>query len=136
MIRKLPSVGVIALAALMIVAGLSGCKQTNTGNPAETGADNLNLQSSNKPTPRTTFEQDLQFIRNNHYTYVWIFSRKDGKPFEKEDGDYLHQNAPNVLDWVATDGGKRYIGGCNFDLEPETWKLLRKRFVVENYSGK
>jgi hypothetical protein len=35
-----------------------------------------------------------------------------------------------------TDGGKRAIGGTNFDLEQGNMNLLKKRFVVEDYTGK
>jgi hypothetical protein len=41
-----------------------------------------------------------------------------------------------VVDWVVTDEGKRVIGGTNFDLEQGGMPALRKRFVVEDYTGK
>src|SRR5713101_1320043 len=135
MIRKLPNIVVTALA-LALVTGFSRCKQSSSSNAPQTATDTSTPASAKKPTPRSTFEQDLQYIRNSQYTHIWVFARRDGKPFDKEDGDYLHQTAPHVLDWVGTDEGKRYIAGSNFDLDPGTWKLLRKRFLVEDYSGK
>ena len=136
MIRRLPSVGVIALAAVTIAIGFSACKQSSTNSTPETAAGTPTTQPSKEPTSGTTFEEGLKYVRNNQYTYIWVFSRKDGKPFDKDDGAILHKNAPHVVDWVGTDGGKRYVAGTNFDLEPEAWKLLRTRFVVEDYSGK
>jgi hypothetical protein len=136
MIKRLPSAGLIAFVAATIVVGLSGCKQSHTSSTPETSSGTPTTQPSKEPTSGTTLEQGLKDVRNSQYTYVWVFSRKDGKPFDKDDGDFLHKNAPHVADWVGADGGKRYIAGTNFDLEPEAWKLLRKRFVVEDYSGK
>ena len=136
MIRRLPIFGVIAFAAASIAVGFSACKRSSTSSAPETAAGTPTTQTAKEPTSGTTFEQGLKYVRNSQYTYVWVFSRKDGKPFDKDDGDVLHKNAPHVLDWVGTDGGKRYIAGTNFDLEPEAWKLLRTRFVVEDYSGK
>jgi hypothetical protein len=78
----------------------------------------------------------LQFIRNGNFTYVWVFSRADGKPLDREDANFLRQSAPQVVDWVTTDAGKRVIGGTNFDLEQGGMSALRKRFVVEDYTGK
>jgi hypothetical protein len=127
---------VIALAALTIAVGFSGCKQSSTNSTPETAAGTPTTQASKEPTSGTTFDEGLKYVRNNQYTYIWVFSRKDGKPFDKDDGAILHKNAPHVVDWVGTDGGKRYVAGTNFDLEPEAWKLLRTRFVVEDYSGK
>ncbi len=65
-----------------------------------------------------------------------FFSRKDGKPLDKDDASYLRTNAPQVVDWVTTDEGKKVIGGTNFNLEEGNLNLLKKRFVAEDYSGK
>src|SRR5262249_36207437 len=62
------------------------------------------------PSPQTEFEKDMQFIRNGGYTYVYVFSRKDGKPFDSKDSDYLRANAPQIVDMAKTDGGKKFIG--------------------------
>ncbi|HET6670342.1 MAG TPA: hypothetical protein VFH15_08935 [Pyrinomonadaceae bacterium] len=87
-------------------------------------------------SPKSAFERDLQFIRNGNFTYVWVFSRADGKPLDRDDANFLRQSAPQVIDWVTTDDGKRVIGGTNFDLEQGGMPALRKRFVVEDYTGK
>jgi hypothetical protein len=65
-----------------------------------------------------------------------VFSRKDGKPIDKDDANYLRTNAPQVVDWVSSEGGKKVIAGTNFDLAKGNLELLKKRFVVEDYSGK
>ena len=126
MIRKKIIAGVIAIVIATVLVGSSGCKHRAD---SDAGA-------SNKPTPATQFERDLQVVRNSQYTYVWVFSRKDGKPFDKEDSEYLRKYAPEVFDWVSSDDGKRFIAGTNFDLDASIWELLKKRFVVEDYSGK
>jgi hypothetical protein len=126
-----------AWAGLTIVVMLvvfSACKRnaiTTTATPAE----NSPSQTS-EPAPGTNFKHDLQYVRNSQFTYVWIFSRKDGRPLDKDDGAFLKANAPQVIDWVKTDEGKKYIAGTNFDLELGNMNLLKKRFVVEDYSGK
>ncbi len=88
------------------------------------------------PVPRTAFERDLQFIRNGQFAHIWVFSRQDGKPIDKDDAAYLRANAPQVVDWVTTDEGKRVIAGTNFDLEQGNMPQLRQRFVVEDYTGR
>jgi hypothetical protein len=88
------------------------------------------------PSPLTGFEKDLQYIRNGGHTYIWIFSRKDRKPLDKEDSAFLRTNAPQVVDWVTTDEGRKVIAGTNFNLEEGNLEALKKRFVVEDYTGK
>ena len=65
-----------------------------------------------------------------------MFSRKDGKPLDRDDAAFLRTNAPQVIDWVTTDEGRKVIAGTNFNLEEGNFAALQKRFVTENYSGK
>jgi hypothetical protein len=122
------------LIAALASAALAFSACGNTNNPAP---NNSNIaQSTPVPSPKTGFEADLEYVKKGQYTYVWIFSRKDGKPLDKEDGDYLRTNAPQVVDWVTTDEGRRVIAGTNFDLAQGNLGLLQKRFKAEDYSGK
>lgn len=75
-------------------------------------------------------------MRKGQYTYIWVFSRKDGKPIDKDDAAYLRTTAPQVVDWVITDDGKNAIAGTNFDLAQGNLELLKKRFVTEDYTGR
>lgn len=120
------------VAILVLLVGLTGCRkdvpQTTEVEPT----------SSPKPaaSPLTGFEKDLQYVKNGSYTYIWVFSRKDGKPFDKSDSDFLRTNAPQVVDWVTTDEGKKVIAGTNFNLEEGNLTALKKRFVAEDYTGR
>jgi len=104
---------------------------SNNGPPATPAAS-----ATSQPSPLTGFEKDLQYIRNGGYSYVWVFSRKDGKPLDKNDSAFLRTNAPQVVDWVTTDEGRKVIGGTNFNLEEGNLETLKKRFVTEDYTGK
>lgn len=127
------------LVFLICVALLSACggsppAATNNSAPAATPSSTTTpvVQAS----PLTGFEKDLQYIRNGNFTYVWVFSRKDGKPLDKDDAAFLRTNAPQVIDWVTTDEGRKVIAGTNFNLEEGNFGVLQKRFVTENYSPK
>ncbi len=128
--RLLPVVILLIFSAGLM---LPGCQRSNPGGST---SENPSSRPSPKGSPLSAFERDLQFVRNGQYSYVWVFSRKDGKALDKDDGAYLRANAPQVVDWVITDEGKRAIGGTNFNLEQGNMGLLKKRFVVEDYTGK
>ncbi len=121
------------LLLVLLIAGISlnacgGGKNSNSsGGPAG---------QSSPPPPKVGFEADLEYVRKGQYTYVWVFSRNDGKPLDKDDGAYLRTNAPQVVDWVTTDQGKKVIAGTNFDLALGNLELLKKRFVVEDYTSR
>lgn len=123
----------MALSLVTVGAMLPACSESGTNRPA---GDSATAQPATSSVPRTAFERDLQFIRNGQFAHVWVFSRQDGKPLDKDDAAYLRANAPQVVDWVTTDNGKRVIGGTNFDLEKGNMPKLRERFVVEDYTGK
>ena len=125
----------IALLALILVTSVLAfsCNPNGKEGPATNQSAG---PSTPAPSPKTGFEADLEYVRKGQYTYIWVFSRKDGKPLDKDDADYLRKNAPQVVDWVTTENGKKVIAGTNFDLEKGNLGLLQKRFVVEDYTGK
>jgi hypothetical protein len=131
---KHPALNEIALllGAVLFFAACSGSQDTSTTNSSSAANPTPTVQ----PSPLTGFEKDLQFIRNGQYTYVYVFSRKDGKPLDAQDSAFLRTNAPQVVDWVTTDEGKKVIGGTNFNLEEGNMEKLKKRFNAEDYSGK
>lgn len=121
---------------LILVLLLSGCGRSDSNSPATPAASSETPVATPSATPLTGFEKDLQYIRNGGFTYIWVFSRKDGKPLDKDDGAFLRTNAPQVVDWVTTDEGKKVIGGTNFNLEEGNLVVLKKRYVAEDFSGR
>jgi hypothetical protein len=134
MLRKLFAPNLIVLTVLIAGMALTSCSSGNTNTASSSGP--VAAPSSPAPSPKTGFEADLDYVRRGQYTYVWVFSRKDGKPLDKNDAAFLRTNAPQVVDWVTTEEGKRVIAGTNFDLAKGNLELLKKRFVVEDYTGK
>jgi hypothetical protein len=128
------TLALIIPAFLIAGVSLTSCSKGNT-NTASSGDSNA-APSSPAPSPKTGFEADLEYVRKGQYTYVWVFSRKDGQPLDKEDAAYLRKNAPQVVDWVTSDQGKKVIAGTNFDLARGNLELLKKRFAVDDYTGK
>jgi hypothetical protein len=132
--RKLFTSCLISLTTVVTGVMLQGCGQHGSIS-TQRSTEVATVQPSPAPS-RTAFERDLQFIRNGQFLHVWVFSRLDGRPLDKDDAAYLRTNAPQVVDWVTTDEGKRVIAGTNFDLERGNLPLLRKRFLVEDYTGR
>ncbi len=124
----------VAFLFLTVVLLFGGCTKPAT-ETVNTSSAQSSPAASPAASPLTGFEKDLQYIRNGQYTYVWVFSRKDGKPLDRDDSAFLRTNAPQVVDWVTTDEGRKVIGGTNFNLEEGNLEALKKRFVTEDYSA-
>ena len=124
----------LLLLALSFAAACGG--SSGTSNVATPSASAPASSPKTQSSPLTGFEKDLQYIKGGQFSYIWVFSRKDGKPLDKDDSSFLRINAPQVVDWVVTDGGKKVIAGTNFNLEEGNLGVLRKRFVAEDYTGR
>ena len=122
----------LILILALVVAGCGGSTPPSNVNSTEAAA----TPAGPSPSPLSNFEERLQYVRNGQYTYIWVFSRKDGKPFEPADSIFLRANAPQVVDWVTTDDMKKAIAGTNFNLEEGNLELLKKRYNAEDYSGR
>src|SRR5438477_910369 len=125
------SIITILLATALLVAASSGCRKRAASEAEAPDTSTYHPEA----TPATQFERDLKYVRDAHFAYVWVFTRKDGKELTKEDSDALHTNAPKVVDWVKTDQN-RVIAGSNFPLEGTQLAALQTRFKIEDYSAK
>lgn len=121
---------------LIIVLLFAACTKSPQREVVVSAPSPSPVEARSPSLPLTGFEQDLQYIRNGQYTYVWVISRKDGKPLEPNDSAFLRTNAPQVVDWVTTDEGRKVIAGTNFNLEEGNLEALRKRYIAEDYSNK
>jgi len=124
------------ISLLILVLLLGGCGGGSAPTNSAANSSAAATPAGPAPSPLVGFEKDLQYIRNGQYTYVWVFSRKDGKPLQPEDSIFLRANAPQVVDWVTTDEGKKVIAGTNFNLEEGNLEALKKRYVTEDYSNR
>jgi hypothetical protein len=106
-----------------------------------TGGGGVVIQpSSPKPAaPKTSFEQDLQYVKDGRFSYVFVFRRKDGAALDADDIAYLKSNSPPQTNMWAVDqtGNKKYVvAGSNFEFTADNMAALQKRFNIEDYSGK
>lgn len=104
----------------------------------KSGSDPAGDQSNAAPRRQLTeFEKDLEYARKGQFVHVYVFARKDGQVFQKEDNAYLKANSPAQTNmWVSTEQGRRVIAGTNFDFQPAHFDALGQRFTVEDYTGK
>jgi hypothetical protein len=126
-IRPIGLISVLTFAACG--GGAPATSNTNTSTTAATPA-------GPSPSPLTDFEEALRFVRNGQYTYIYVISRKDGKPLSPEDNEFLKTNAPQFVDKAATKDKTKVVAGTNFNLEEGNLEMLKKRFVVEDYSAR
>ena len=122
----------LLLGVALLLSACNGSAGTASTDPAASAS----ASPTSQPSPLTGFEKDLQFIRNGQFTYIWVFSRKDGKPLDRDDSTFLRTNAPQVVDWVTTDEGKKVIAGTNFNLEEGNLEKIKQRLVAEDFTNR
>lgn len=121
---------VIVVLALLF----SGCNRS----APETSVSNPTPLPSPLPTstPLNDFDEALRFVKNGQFTYIWVFTRKDGKPFDATDSDILRTRARQIVDFPMTKDKKRGVAGSNFPLEDADLVELQKRYLIEDYSAR
>jgi hypothetical protein len=113
---------------------LSGCG----GSTSETSVNNPTPLPSALPTstPLSDFDEALRFVKNGQFTYIWVFTRKDGKPFDASDSDILKARAKQIVDFAVTKDKKKGVAGSNFPFEDPDLVELQKRYLIEDYSAR
>ncbi len=134
MMRKIPRNRFAAtLVVVTTLLNACGSREPPTNAPAPT--PETTAQSTPVSSPLTGFAKDLQYVKNGRFSHIWVFSRKDGKPLDKDDSAFLRTNAPQVVDWVITDEGKKVIGGTNFNLEEGNLGQLEETLQCRGLHG-
>jgi hypothetical protein len=127
-------IGPIRPIGLIFILLLGACGGSAPATPNSN--TNTATTAGPSPSPLTDFEEALRFVRNGQYTYLYVISRKDGKPLTPEDNEFLKTNAPQFVDKAATKDKTKVVAGTNFNLEEGNMEVLKKRFVIEDYSAK
>src|SRR5687767_3282966 len=122
------------LVILILALLLTGCNRS----APETATSEPSPLPSPLPTstPLNDFDEALRFVRNGQFTYIWVISRKDGKPFDSEDGVIIRTRASQVVDRAMTKDGTKIVAGSNFPFEEANLVELQKRFLLEDYTNK
>jgi len=77
----------------------------------------------------------LREMRTANFGFIFVFLRKDGGEFDKDDQKFLRENTPPETNrWRRSDDGKAFIAGSGFAFTPDQLAALRSRFNIEDYS--
>jgi hypothetical protein len=90
--------------------------------------------NSNIAPSVSSFEKDLQAMRNADFKFIVVFRRKDGAPLDAQDKAAVVEFAGQANRRSLSDGGKAIIIGSNFAFAPGDFKALNERFAMENHS--
>lgn len=87
------------------------------------------------PPKLSSFEEDLQAMRNADFTFIYVFRRKDKAVFTSEDKRFVADITPVEINRRrVADNGEWIILGSNFRMPEDAMKLLKERFDFEDHS--
>jgi hypothetical protein len=107
------------------------------------GPDPRQQAANDAPTPaptvdvgkKKTFEDDLAFVRESNFLFVFVLRRKDGGNWAGSDTAFLRANSPlQTNQRLLSDDGKAVILGTNFRFYPGQWDALHKEFDFQDMS--
>lgn len=125
--------------ALKIIAvTLLGISSFACGGGSSQGNSNSNTHETPAPTAELkarSFESDLESVKYNTYTWVFVLRRKDGKAFDSEDIKMVRAyTRAETNQRLVSDDGKAIIMGSNFRFYPGQWDALHRMFDVQDLS--
>ncbi len=98
------------------------------------------VESVQTPAPVNTaptvssFDTDLQGMKNADFKFILVFRRKDNAVMDAEDKALVNTHTSDANRRKLSDGGKVVIIGSNFPFLPGTIANLTDRFIMEDHS--
>lgn len=124
----------VIFALLISIVGACGANQrilesaNETANAARTPAITI-------PPKLSSFEEDLQAMRNADFNFIYVLRRKDGAALDRDDKRFVAGVTPTEINRRrVADNSEWIILGSNFRLPEDVSKLLRGRFDFEDHS--
>lgn len=119
----------ISAALLMLSAGACTPNQGIINSAAETPVP------VNSAPALSSFDGDIEAMRNADFKFILVFRRKDGAVLTAEDKSFANANTPyDANRRRLADEGRAIMIGTNFQFLPEMLVNMTGRFTMENYS--
>ena len=122
------------LISLMTMLMASGCSPDQRIIDSAKERQAAEGSNSNIAPSVSSFEKDVNAMRNADFKFIVVFRRKDGKVMDADDKAFIVKSASQANRRSLSDGEKAVIIGSNFPFQTTDFKALNERFVMENYS--
>lgn len=130
---KISSGSFLRIACLIFIAFCAvSCEQAPS---MRANTDATPLPAAEPSEKLTGVEREIRDMETANFKIIYVFKRKDGGVFNREDKKYLSDNKPvDTNRFILTDDEKAFVAGSNYPFSLENIEALQKRFIVEDYS--
>ena len=127
--------GLVFLGVVLLASACGPNERILQSANENTAASETSAPRSNSTPTQNTFGQDVDAMRTADFKFILAFRRRDGALLDSDDKTYLAGVIPSEINRrKLSDSGRAVIIGSNFRLPPETMKVLKERFVIEDLS--
>ncbi len=126
----------IAAAVLLLIGSACGPNERimNSSRESEAESNAINSQIGSRPKV-SSFESDIQAMRDADFNFIYVFRRKDGGVFDAEDKRFVAERTPPEINRRRLgDEGKWIILGSNFRVADDSLNEMKQRFLFEDLS--
>jgi hypothetical protein len=126
-----------ALVGMMVAVAVSACgPNQRIMNSAQERRDSPGAEPVGNVAPAaSSFEHDLNAMRNADFNFIYVFRRRDGAVMDAEDKSFIGRLTPAEMNRrTLSDEGKAVIIGSNFRLPAENLNAFKTRFAFEDHS--
>lgn len=121
----------LSLAAFFVIACGPNKKILESANEKT----EMNTTAANVEPAKSSFEQDVQAMRNADFKFILVLRRKDGAALTPEDKAFANAMTAAANRRRLSDEGKAIIIGSNTQFIKGMLARMSERFTTENYSG-
>ena len=122
------------ISGALLLALMLGCGPNQRILESSNAATAEEPRSENVAPTATSFEQDLNSMRNADFKFILAFRRKDDKPMDAADKELISKNiGAQANRRRLSDDGRAILIGSNFPFLPDL-EALQQKYRMDNYS--
>lgn len=130
------SIKLLIAAGILLMSTACGPNERimNSSRESEAESNAFNSQMNSRPK-LSSFDGDIQAMRDADFNFIYVFRRKDGGVFDADDKRFVAERTPPEINRRRLgDEGKWIILGSNFRVAPDSLTEMKERFIFEDFS--
>ena len=133
--RNLLQLPIAAAFCFCLLPLLTSCQPNQAILDSQNKSQTPNAATNSNAPTLSSFEYDIQSMKNANFDFIYVFRRNDGGKITVEDGKFAKANSPFETNrFVISDEERAIIAGSNTKVAAVNLEALKSGFAVTDLS--